>query len=96
MVSKMGSIIIHELSNALDRGKGKGYGSGLIIFTLSSALSSSCIINQLLTIVHYKLKGTRSRLRMRTKYITSCTRPPVWWHLQVNRSSERGLCLLIA
>ena len=35
-------------------------------------------------------------LRMRTKYIMSCTRPPVWRHLRVNRSSERGLCLLIA
>ena len=34
-------------------------------------------------------------LRM-PKYITSCTRPPVWRHLRVNRSSERGLCLLIA
>ena len=33
---------------------------------------------------------------MRTKYITSCTRPLVWWHLRVNRSSERGLCPLIA
>ena len=29
-------------------------------------------------------------------HITSCTRPLVWLHLQVNRSSERGLCLLIA
>ena len=42
------------------------------------------------------LKVLGHALRMRTKYITSCTRPPVWRHLQVNRSSERGLCLLIA
>ena len=35
-------------------------------------------------------------LRMRAKYITSCTRPPVWRHVRVNRSSQRGLCLLIA
>ena len=43
---------------------------------------------------HLKVLG--HTLRMRTKYITSYTRPPVWRHLRVNRSSERGLCLLIA
>ena len=42
------------------------------------------------------LKVLGHALHMRTKYITSCTRPPVWRHLRVNRSSERGLCLLIA
>ena len=32
---------------------------------------------------------------MHTKYITSCSRPPVWQHLRANCSTKCGLCLLI-
>ena len=65
-----------------------------ITCTCSCACKRTCLEDE--CTVLKKLKVLGHALRMHSKYITSCIRPPVWWHLRVNRSSERGLCLLIA
>ena len=67
---------MHELNNALDSGKSKDKGyqinlakvlpHPLLFSSLSSALLSSCIINELFTIVHYKLWQLRKCWRFRT------------------------------